>query len=131
MGFTFQWDDERKTVLRYVAAGEWNWKDYHYIVRASLFHLHRLGHPVDVIVDLSGSTRARMPAGIQAHVRTMGRKDQANLSGRAVVIGMPAEDVQALTGDSRILKTTDGMILFVDDDEAARAVIAGWRAAEA
>ncbi len=122
MGFRFAWNDDR-TLMRYIAEGDWNWNDYHKIVRASLFSLHNLGHSVDVIIDLRGGSR--VPAGAQAHIRSFGKRQQPNLSGRAVVIGLdPAVEAQILGGaESRVLHVDDQTIFFADNDNEALALL--------
>lgn len=128
MSFRFEWLDAKKTTMCYRATGDWNWKDYHTCVRMSLFALHRAGtENVHSLIDLRGSTRPAMPSGLAAHVRTFGQQRHGALSGRAVVIGLPAEDEAALeTGEERILTTADGAVYFVDGEEAARQLLASW-----
>ena len=129
MGFEFAWDDDSHKTMRYSAEGDWNWKDYHLCVRQSMFSLHGSPHDVDSIIDLRGSTRETMPSGLPAHVRTFGKKLHERFSGRAVVIGMPADAVASLdVDDSGILSFPGGEIHFVDSDEEAQAVITAWQA---
>lgn len=129
MPFEFQWyDEDRKTAMRYSASGHWNWRDYHTCVRASTFTLHGHDEDVDTVVDLRGSTRETLPSGLPAHVRTFGKKLYPQFSGRAVVIGMPPEGLEALeVTESRELPTPDGVIRFVDDEDALNAVLQAWR----
>ena len=124
MGITYAWEDEnRKTVLRYTAEGDWNWNDYHKAVRMSLFMLHNLGHDVDVIIDLSGT--GKIPAGAVAHVRSFGKRLNLHMTGNAVVIGMDATVEKSLLAgrDERVLRVGEQAIYFVDDNESAQAII--------
>ena len=99
MPFRFEWKDDSRRVICYIADGDWNWKNYHHAVRASTFTLSAVDHPVECLIDLRGSTRQTMPSGLNAHVRSFGKKAQANLSGRAVVIGMPPQGMASLQLD--------------------------------
>lgn len=133
MGFQFQWNKD-KTVMIYKAVGDWNWKDYYTVVRSSLFWMQQQKDDdgvVDVLVDFSESTRAKLPAGIQAHIRAFTRQQHQRMSGRVVVLAFPAEGEQSLEVDeSRQLHTTDGVIQFVDTLNEAIVVFRQWRQAE-
>ena len=130
--FKFEWFDEEKRTLRYVALGDaWNWKDYHMVVRVALVTLLQHPHPIDSVIDLRESTRPSMPSGLHAHVRTFGKKVYPVVSGRAIVIGMPAHATEVLRpflNTEGHLETPDGFIAFVDDDDAARQLLAVWHA---
>jgi len=126
MGFEYSWDDdEAQTVLRYTAVGDdWNWNDYHKTVRTALFALHRIGHAVDVVVDLSDTDH--LPGGAVAHVRSFGKRQNPNLTGRAVVIGLDRDIERTLTGgsDERVLRFGEQILYFVDDEASAQKVLA-------
>lgn len=127
MPVRFAWDDpERKTILRYLIEGDWNWKDYHNAVRMSLFALHGLDHDVDVVIDMRGSDK--LPAGAAAHIHSFGKRGNPRLTGRAIVIGLDADFVQGFLGQSteRILQTGDQTVHFVDDEDAAQALLSQW-----
>lgn len=129
MPFQFEWRDSSRRAMVYRAAGDWNWRDYHQAVRASIFSIMTVSGPVDSVIDLRGSQRSRLPAGLQAHVRSFGRRHQAQLSGRAVVIGLPRADVDGLllAGDGS-LSTADGLVQFVDDESDLDALLRDWSA---
>lgn len=127
MGFTFEWQHDDQRVMVYRADGDWNWNDYHTCVRASLFSMHQHPHPVESLIDLRGSTRQTMPSGLQAHVRTFGKKLTPALSGRAVVIGLPpAAEAQLPLDNNRTLFTNDGLVVFVDDEAQLQAILQTW-----
>ena len=129
MPFHFEWKDESRRAIVYIAVGEWNWKDYHQAVRAAAFTLAAVDHPVDSVVDLRASTRARLPAGAPAHVRSFGRVTQACLTGRAAVIGPPAREIERLQlRPDRTLPTADGFVKFVDSNAELEEVLAEWAA---
>lgn len=126
MPFRFEWRDQNKRALRYIAAGDWNWRDYHQAVRASAFTLMSAQRPVDSVIDLRGSTRLGLPAGAAAHLRSFGRITQAKLTGRAVVIGLPAVELEGLQDGT--LVTTDGLVRFVNSQAELDTLLAKWAA---
>ena len=129
MPFRFEWKDDSRRVIRYIADGDWNWKNYHHAVRASTFTLSAVDHPVECLIDLRGSTRQTMPSGLNAHVRSFGKKAQANLSGRAVVIGMPPQGMASLQLDGEnTLLTADGFVRFVESASELEDVLQAWLA---
>jgi len=118
MGVQFKWDNEAKTILRYVAEGSWNWLDYHRAVRISLFSLYSAKAPVDVIFDLRGGNR--LPGGAIAHLRTVGKKQHNTLSGRAVIIGLDDKTLRQIVPDGgKLLILGDQKLHFADSDEEA------------
>ena len=126
MPVRFEWFDETQRAICYIAEGDWNWKHYHQAVRAAAFTLMRAEQPVDSVIDLRGSTRAALPAGAAAHVRSFGRITQARLTGRAAVIGLPAVEVEGMRDG--VLPTADGFVKCVDSDEELAALLAEWAA---
>ncbi len=129
MSIRFEWYDESKRAMRYVAAGHWNWKDYHQAVRAAAFSLTADDHPVDSVIDLRGSARPSLPAGASAHVRSFGRVTSARLTGRAAVIGLPAGEEERLgLSPERTLPTSDGFVQFVESDMELAELLAEWAA---
>ncbi len=126
MPFRFEWRDPTQRAICYIATGDWNWKDYHQAVRASAFTLMSAEQPVDSVIDLRGSTRAALPAGAAAHLRSFGRVSQARLTGRAAVIGLPAVDAESLRDG--VLRTADGLVKFVEDEAELARLLAEWAA---
>lgn len=126
MPFRFEWRDETRRAICYIAEGDWNWKDYHHAVRAAAFTLMTAEHPVDSVIDLRGSARKTLPSGAAAHLRSFGRVAQARLTGRAAVIGMPGVAVEGMRDGS--LRTADGWVKFVDSEAELSALLAEWAA---
>ena len=124
MPFHFEWRDEKKRAMCYIAGGDWTWRDYHHAVRASAFTVMTAEHPVDSVIDLRGSTRVTLPAGAAAHLRSFGKITQARLTGRAAVIGMPGIEVEGMRDG--ILHTVDGFVAFIDSEEELDALLAEW-----
>ena len=122
--FRYEWFNDEKTAMRYVALEDWNWRDYHACVRVSLFAMNQHPHAVDSVIDLREHTRDTMPSGLPAHMSSFGKKLTAALSGKAVVIGLSETDKAKLPlNDDGTLSTTDGAVYFVSDDAAAQAII--------
>lgn len=129
MPFRFEWYDESKRAMRYIAEGQWNWKDYHQAARAAAFSLTAVEHPVDSIIDLRNSSRASLPAGASAHIRSFGRVTSARLTGRAAIIGLPAGEAETLgLSPVRTLQTSDGFVQFVKSDMELEELLAEWAA---
>ena len=129
MPFRYEWRDESKRVICYIAEGDWNWKDYHHAARASTFTLSGVDHAVDCLVDLRGSTRRTLPAGLAAHVRSFGKKLQSCLTGRALVLGMPPLGMASLQLDGEnTLLTADGFVRFVESASELEEVLQAWLA---
>lgn len=124
MPFRFAWYDDEKTVMQLIAEGDWNWRDYHAAARASSFSMHQHPHPVSTLVDLRGSTRETLPAGLAAHTSSFGKKITPALNGYAVVLGMPREDWAALPlNEDGTLSTRDGRVYYAADEAEARAIL--------
>jgi hypothetical protein len=129
--FSYAWydDDHRALVCR--AGPGWSWRDYHACALVASYALNDGAEGlVDMVIDLRPGARERLPAGARAHVRTFGKRLHPRLSGRAIVIGCPPADIAVLdaAGDGQ-MATPDGAVWFVADDDAAVALLAGWRAA--
>lgn len=129
MPVRFEWHDDSKRAMRYIAEGQWNWKDYHQAARAAAFSLTAVEHPVDSVIDLRGSARPALPAGASAHIRSFGRVTSACLTGRAAVIGLPAAEADRLgLSPERRLGTSDGYVQFVESDMELAQLLAEWAA---
>ncbi len=127
MPFRFQWKDPSRRAICYIAEGNWNWREYHQAVRASAFTLLDAEPGLHCVIDLRGSARAQLPAGAAAHARSFGRVTQANLSGRAVVIGLSsAEQARLGVGAEGSFTTADGDVHFVDTDDELERLLAAW-----
>jgi len=125
MGFSYRWDDDAHTVMRYSAEGDWNWNDYHKAVRMSMFEFTRLGQGVISLVDLRGGSK--IPAGAVGHIRSMAKKVSPAQAGRAIIIGLDSDIEQKVGAVNREFRHDEQLIRFVDSDEDAYAVIKAWR----
>jgi hypothetical protein len=127
MPVRFEWYTRDKTVMRYVAEGNWNWHDYHRTVRISLFSMMNHPHKVHSLVDLRGSTRPALPAGFGAHARTFGKPFSEALSGKAIVLGVTPEQIPFGTLESDGTLPTDyGVVHFAQSEDEARGLLVGW-----
>lgn len=55
MTITVQWDDEAKTIVRWVFDGKWTWDEYNRAMTESNERVRDVDHFVDAIMDLSHS----------------------------------------------------------------------------
>jgi hypothetical protein len=125
--FDYGWHTDDKTVIRYAARDNWTWKDYHAAVRVSIYAIQTQPHTVHTLIDFTTGDRPKFPSGVAAHARTFGKKLVANLSGNAVVVGVPAE-ARAQIGVSAAgeMHTADGVIIFVDSPDEALPHLEQW-----
>jgi hypothetical protein len=121
MSVEFTWDDDAKTILRFKATGMWTWNDYHKAVRVASFAVHRMDHAVDLVLDLSETDR--IPGGVVAHLRTLGKRQAPAMSDRAVVIGLPHEWRDRMTGGAGSLVVGERTIYFVDSEQELNAAL--------
>ena len=132
MAFHFEWRDEGQTVMQLIAEGDWNWRDYHHAARACSFSMLRLPHPVHMLIDLRKGTRTKMPSGAAVHVRSFGKINAPAMSGKAVVLGYPMDQLDAVhVHVGNMIPTADGAVYFVADEAAADALFDQWRAEDA
>lgn len=67
MGIRVEWDNDEKTVIRYVYEERWTWEDFHYARSQVREWLDTVDHRVDVIVDVRNSRL--VPNGVLAQGR--------------------------------------------------------------
>jgi len=125
MPFRFTWYDEQKTVMQLIAEGDWNWRDYHAAARACMFSmLNQEPGSVSILVDLRGSTRSKMPAGLPAHTSSFGKVLTPAMNGFAVVLGMPRDAWETLPlDDDGTLHTKDGRVYYAADEAEAQTIL--------
>lgn len=128
--FRYEWLDDEKKVMRYIAENNWNWRDYHACIRASLFAMINHPHSVDTLIDLSESTREAMPSGLAAHINTFGKVLTPALSGHAVVLKMPDTDrkkLMQMLNEDGTYSTGQGLVYFADTQAEAMELLAQIR----
>lgn len=123
--FDYDWYNAEKTVIRYRARDNWTWKDFHAAVHVSQYAVMGQPHTVHTLIDFSTGARERFPSGFAAHAHAFSKKHTENMSGRAVVIGVPVAVLAKLgIGETRVLTTTHGTVQFVDTEAEAQAALA-------
>ncbi|MCA9912573.1 MAG: hypothetical protein KC496_04475 [Anaerolineae bacterium] len=125
MPFRFTWYDDDKTVMQLIAEGDWNWRDYHAAARACTFSMmNERPDNVTILLDLRGSTRDQMPAGLRAHSTSFGKKLTPALNGSAVVLGMPLAAWHGLPlNEDGTLSTVDGRVYYAEDEAKAQDIL--------
>lgn len=126
MGVDFRWDDDAQTVMRVLAEGTWNWNDFHKTMRRATFWFDATKHPVEMVIDLRGSTK--LPAGALAHIRSLGKRIHPRGRDRVVIIGLDEAVAQPLGGADGIYRDSEREIRFVSSDADAQAILDQWRA---
>lgn len=125
--FRYKWLNDEKTILHYIAEGDWTWRDYHAGWRPMLFSV--LSHPgnVHVLLDFREQTRTAMPAGIAAHLSSFGTSLSPRLSGKAIVIGIPAADKAKLPlNEDGTMDSKTGKLYFAESEEEASKLFASF-----
>lgn len=125
--FRYTWYNEAKTILHFIAEGDWNWRDYHAGWRPMLFNLINHAGNVHVLLDFREQTRAAMPAGVAAHLSSFGKSLSPKLSGKAVVIGFPAADMPKLPrNEDGTMDCKTGRLYFANNEEEVAALFASF-----
>jgi hypothetical protein len=126
MPFEYKWDNDDKTVVRYICGGVWKWNEFHRGVRVSHFAFDQNGHdkPIEAILDLSKSVK--MPAGAVGHLRSLNKMDHAKRTGRIVIIGADSATQEQLGAKDGVFQTKDQLIRFVATDEEAQQILTDW-----
>lgn len=123
--FRYQWFDEEKTILQYIAEEDWNWRDYHAGWQPVIFNLINHDGNVHVLLDFREQTRDKMPAGVAAHLNSFGKNLSKKLSGYAVVLGYPEIDRDKLMlNEDGTVSTKEGRLYFAENEAEAKAIFA-------
>lgn len=125
MPVDYGWGDDAHTIMRLSASGSWNWRDFHKAFQRSIMRMFEVTHPIDVIIDLRGSDK--LPAGAVGHVRSLGKSMHVNMPPRLIMIGVDEALQAQLNVTDGVYQTKEALIRFVEDDEAAMAVLREWR----
>ncbi len=119
--FRYAWYDTAKTILHFTAEADWNWRDWHAGWQPVVFSLINHDGNAHVLLDFREQTRDTMPAGINAHFMSFGTKISPKLSGKAVVLGLPADDKASLMlDDDGTLETKTGRMYFAENEAEAQ-----------
>lgn len=124
--FRYQWYDEAKTIMHYIAEDDWNWRDYHAGWQPVVFNLINHEGNVHILLDFREQSREKMPSGVSAHFNSFGRNLSPKLSGYAVVLGFPEIDRDKLMlNDDGTVSTKEGTLCFAENEAEAQAILAG------
>ena len=115
MNISVVWDNDRKTILRYVYGKNWNWADFHSAAKEAYQMLDAVDHKVDVIMDFQNAHL--IPQGAITNVqRAFSTQRHPNIN-MTVIVGASANNfLQAIAGIGRTLtrsKSNDWQLSFV------------------
>ena len=127
MPIDVRWDNDDKTVIRLVATDSWNWNDFHKRLRQAATWFYAVLHPVELVLDLTGTTK--MPAGALGHLRSLGKRIAPQGRDRLLIIGLESGLAQTLGGADGRYSPDDRLLRFVSTEDEAQAVLAEWLAA--
>ncbi len=84
MGVSTQWDNEEKTVIRYVYEGKWTWDEYYPEHQKAREMTKSVEHTVHVLVDVRNG--ALLPKGALTHSRSALTNKPEN-EGITIIVG--------------------------------------------
>src|SRR5262245_55800077 len=121
MAIRVEWDNDEKTVIRYVIESPWTWEEMRIAADTSNVMLDEVGRKVHFIYDMQKSTR--VPEGALTHLsRFIGKEHR--LTGQAVVVGASKAGAMQLArgilGMAQKLYKADWGFQFADSLEEAR-----------
>ncbi len=118
-------DEERGDVLYLLPTPPWNWNDLHKGMRRAALQLPQAGDPVELVLDLRQA--GNLPAGAFGHIRSLGIALHPRMRNRLLVIGLEPTIAGMLGGADGVYSDGRRLLRFVDDEQAATAVLAQWR----
>jgi len=102
MNINVVWDDEAKTILRYVYEKNWNWTDFHTAAKQAYEMLDTVDHTVNVIMDFQNASL--IPQGAITQVQRAFSTPRHRNIGTTVIVGAAARTfLQAIAGVGRKL----------------------------
>jgi hypothetical protein len=125
MGIQVEWDNNEKTIIRYILVSPWAWEDIRDAAEASNHMLDEVGRKVHFIYDMRESTG--VPDGAITNLRRYVGKEHP-LTGQSVVVGTSKTGAMLLARGilsmvQRVYKAEWGF-WFADSLEAAREMLA-------
>lgn len=102
MNIQVVWDNDTKTILRYVYQRDWNWTDFHTAAKEAYAMLDAIDHKANVIMDFQNASL--IPKGAITQVqRAFSTPRHANIN-TTVIVGANANTfLQAIAGVGRKL----------------------------
>jgi hypothetical protein len=109
------WDNDEKTILRYIYGKNWNWADFHSAAKEAYEMLDTVEHKVNIIMDFLNAQL--VPQGAITNVqRAFSTKRHPNIN-TTVIVGASANNfLQAIAGIGRTLSRSganDWQLSFV------------------
>ncbi len=119
------WDNEEKTVIRYIIDGHWTWDEMNAAVAVSNAWLDEANRKIDFIHDMRSSEG--VPPGALTQLKRYIGKEHPN-TGRSVVVGakksVANSFAKGLLDMVHKLYKRDWGFVFADSLEEARALLA-------
>ena len=115
MNITVVWDNDEKTILRYIYGKNWNWTDFRKVAKEAYQMLDTVDHKVNIIMDFQNAQL--VPQGAITNVqRAFSTRRHANIN-VTVIVGASANNfLQAIAGIGRTLtrsSSNDWQLSFV------------------
>ena len=115
MNISVVWDNEEKTILRYIYGKNWNWNDFHSAAKEAYQMLDAVSHKVNIIMDFQNAQL--VPQGAITNVqRAFSTRRHSNIN-TTVIVGASANNfLQAIAGIGRTLtrsSSNDWQLSFV------------------
>jgi hypothetical protein len=109
------WDNEAKTILRYIYGKDWNWADFHNAAKEAYQMLDTVDHKANVIMDFQNAQL--VPQGAITNVqRAFSTRRHPNIN-MTIIVGASANNfLQAIAGIGRTLtrsSSNDWQLSFV------------------
>lgn len=124
MPFSIAWDDTGRTVLFVTAVDEWNIEDFTGILNQVVAYLHKVSHPVHIIVDVRQS--APPPLGIIWHSKFVFQRLPGNYAGGVIVTSDNLWRHVVTTVRALYAKHGNRLAAVRTPDEA-RVIVQKWR----
>ncbi len=126
MNIELVWDNDAKTILRYIYGKSWTWGDFNTAAKAAYDMLDTVDHKVNIIMDFQNANI--IPQGAITHVqRAFSTPRHANIT-ITIIVGSSANTfLQAIAGVGRKLSrsgSNDWQLTFVANLPEAYAQLA-------
>jgi hypothetical protein len=123
MGITAVWDNDERTVIRYIHEGRWDWSDFYHAIQAANSMMDQVSHKVGLIIDVEQSSV--VPSGAISRISGLRGKVHRN-TGMTALVG--ANMFVRLLYDlfQKVYGMTTDFVMVSTLDEA-REVLSRWR----
>jgi hypothetical protein len=76
MGIEAQWDNDEKTVVRFIYRDKWTWEEFYKYIQQANAMMDTVAHPVVSIIDMRESNY--LPPGAAVHIRNVIRMSMSH-----------------------------------------------------